>query len=257
VSEDARVQVVRDGPVFHLSIARPDAGNAVAGRDLEALARLLREASDDPSVRVVVLRGQGDRFFCTGSDIAELAGGVADIGTHLGKWHTVVDLLETCPKPVIAAINGAAVGGGLELALACHRRVAADGVKIGLPELKVGLFPAAGGVRRITRLLGASRALDLVLGAGMISAEEARRWGLVDHVVALGELDETVAAQAAALAAFEPNAVTAVLACAQAAAVGQDTNALETALLRECYDNPRNREVLRSFLERPRAPRAS
>ena len=257
MTDGARVRASRDGAVLHLVIARPASGNAVAGEDLQALAQQLRAAQADEAVRVIVIRGEGDRFFCTGSDIAELSGGLPDIGVHLAKWHTVVDLLEASPKPVIAAINGAAVGGGLELALACHRRVAADHAKVGLPELKVGLFPAAGGVRRMTRLLGSARALDLVLGAGTLTADDALAWGLVDRVVPQAELDATVAAMAASLAAFEPNAVSAVLACALAAAVGEDSNALETDLLRSCYDNPRNRDVLRSFLDRPRTPRAS
>jgi enoyl-CoA hydratase len=255
VTEAARIAVARDGAVGRLTINRPDAGNAVAGQDLETLAAALRDFHADATVRVIVLAGAGPKFFCTGSDISELAGGLDDIGRHLGKWHAVVDLLEESPKPVIAAINGAAVGGGLELALACQHRIAAEGAKLGLPELKVGLFPAAGGVRRLTRLIGQGRTLELVLGAELLAAPAARELGIVERVVAADALEPAVAQAAGRLAQFEPNAVAATLACALAAARCTDDNQMEVSLLRECYGNPRNREVLQSFLARPRAPR--
>jgi enoyl-CoA hydratase/carnithine racemase len=194
----------RQGAVATLTIDRPDVGNALRGEDLGALAGALRESQRDLAVRVIVLTGAGGKFFCSGSDIAELAGGLPDIGIHLRKWHDVVNLLESSEKPVIAAINGAAVGDGLELALACQRRIAVDSARLGLPELKVGLFPAAGAAR---------------------------------------------------LSEFEPNAVRAALVCARAAALGTDSDELEISLLRECYVTPRNRQVLESFLARPRAAR--
>lgn len=252
-----RIVVTREGAIARVSIDRPDAGNAVAGQDLLDMAEALRALQGEAAVRVIVLAGTGPKFFCTGSDIAELAGGMDDIGRHLGKWHAVVDLLETSPKPVIAAINGAAVGGGLELALACHHRIAVEGARLGLPELKVGLFPAAGGVRRLTRLAGRARALDLVLGAGLLTAAEALAAGIVDRVVPEAALEFAVAEVAGRVAGFEPNAVAATLACALAAERDRDTNEQEVELLRQCYGNPRNREVLAAFLDRPRAPRAA
>lgn len=247
----------RRGAVARISIVRPEAGNALRGADLVAFAAALREAQRDPDVRVIVVTGAGPKFFCSGSDIAELSGGVPDIGVHLGKWHDVIDRLEASEKPVIAAINGLAVGGGLEIALACHRRIAADTARVGLPELKVGLFPAAGGVRRLTRLLGASAALDLVLGGDILSADRTLALGIVDAVVPGAQLDAAVDTAAEKLAALEPNAVRATLMCARAAALGVDTNELEATLLRECYANERNRQVLRSFLDRPKTPAAA
>jgi enoyl-CoA hydratase len=244
----------RRGSVARLSITRPEVGNALRGVDLVTFAAALREAQRDPQVRVIVVMGTGTRFFCCGSDIAELSAGVPDIGAHLGKWHDLVDRLEASEKPVIAAINGLAVGGGLEIALACHRRIATETALVGVPELKVGLFPAAGGVRRLTRLLGASRALDLVLGGDSLSAARALELGIIDAVVPAVELEIAVDAAAQRFAALEPNAVRATLVCARAAALGVDTNDLEASLLRECYGNARNREVLSSFLARPKAP---
>lgn len=240
----------RRGPVARLSIARPAAGNALRGADLVSFATALREAQRNSEVRVIVLMGAGSRFFCSGSDITELSAGVPDIGVHLGKWHDLVDRLEGSEKPVIAAINGLAVGGGLEIALACHRRIAVQTARVGLPEPKVGLFPAAGGVRRMTRLLGSSRTLDLVLGGEILPAGRALELGIIDAVVPAAELEVVVDAAALQLAALEPNAVRATLMCTRAAALGVDTNDLEATLLRECYANERNRQVLRSFLTR-------
>jgi enoyl-CoA hydratase len=248
-----RITAARQAGVARLAINRPEAGNAVMGQDLVALAAAVRDAQRDPEVRVIVISGSGPKFFCTGSDISELSGGVPDIGVHLGKWHDLVDRLEASEKPVIAALNGLAVGGGLEIALACHRRIAADTARIGLPELKVGLFPAAGGVRRLTRLIGAAKALDLVLGGEILPAAAAQALGIVDQVVPAAELASAVDASAQKLAGYEPNAVRATLMCARTATLGVDTNELEATLLRECYADPRNREVLQSFLSRPKA----
>lgn len=247
----------RHDSVATLTIDRRGAGNALRGEDLGALAQALRENQSDPAVRVIVLTGAGEKFFCSGSDIAELAAGLPDIGLHLRKWHTVVNLLESSEKPVIAAINGVAVGGGLELALACQRRIAVESARVGLPELKVGLFPAAGGVRRLTRLVGAARALESVLSAALWTAEAAKTRGVIDQVVAAPEFAAAVAEEGARLAGFEPNAVRATLLCARAAALGIDSDELETSLLRECYATPRNRQVLQSFLARPRDAKAS
>jgi enoyl-CoA hydratase len=238
-----------------VAIEREEVGNALRGEDLENLAKTLEQWNTDDAVRVVVLTAAGDRFFCTGSDIGELSGGLSDIGVHLSKWHRVADALEHCSRPVIACINGAAFGGGLELALASHLRFAADNVKLGLPELKVGLFPSAGGVRRMTRLVGHGKALDLVLGAGTLTAAQAHALGVVERVFPADRLRNEVFAFATRLAAFESNAVAATLTCARAAADRSDNNEQEVRLMRDCYDNPRNREVLQSFLQRPREPR--
>jgi enoyl-CoA hydratase len=257
VSGEPGVAVWRHGAAMHLCIERPESGNALMGRHLIALASSLRDAQRDAAVRAIVLYGAGSKFFCSGSDIAELAGGVADIGVHLGKWHELVDTLEASEKPVIAAINGMAVGGGLEIALACHVRIASETARFGLPELKVGLFPAAGGVRRLTRLIGSARALDIVLSADLLSAADARVLGIVDRVTPPERLQAEVERVAERVTAYEPNAVRATLVCARTAALGTDTNELERSLLRECYANARNREVLQSFMSRPRATPAS
>jgi enoyl-CoA hydratase len=243
------VQCEIRGSAAWLTIDRPQAGNALQGQDVDTLAGQVRGCLRDPAVRVLVIRGSGTRFFCTGGDIRELAFGLPDIGAHIRKWHELAELIESAEKPVIAAINGHAVGGGLELALACHWRIAVSHARVGVPELKVGLFPSAGGVRRLTRLVGASAALGLVLGAGLMSAHEAQARGIVDAVCEEAAFEEQVETTLQTWCAHEPNAVRAVLACARTAAVGIDNVEMEIALLRECYQTPRNRERLQAFLE--------
>lgn len=239
---------IRDSAA-RLVIDRPQAGNALQGQDVDELASHVRACLRDPAVRAIVIRGAGTRFFCTGGDIRELAGGLSDIGLHIRKWHELVDMIESAEKPVVAALNGHAVGGGLELALACHHRIAAAHARVGLPELRVGLFPSAGGVRRLTRLIGASAALELVLAADLVDAAHAQRIGIVDGVCDGAALDAKVDTMLHGLCAHEPNAVRAVLACARAAAAGVYSVELEIALLRECYQTPRNRALLQAFLD--------
>ena len=247
------VVLERRGAIARLTVARADSGNALRGADMLLLAALFRQCLADPEIRVIVLSGRGPKFFCAGADIAELASGLPDIGVHIRKWHEVVDLIEASEKPVIAAINGVAVGGGLELALACHQRIAVAGIRLGLPELKVGLFPAAGGVRRLTRLIGAAQTLNLVMSAELITAEAAQQKGIIDQVCPAAEFHDTVQQIAERIAEFEPNAVRAVLACARTSALGIDSNDLVVSLLRECYATPRNREVLQGFMSRRRS----
>jgi len=235
--------------VAWLTIDRPTAGNAMRGADVEALAGAVRQALADAAVRVLVITGAGSKFFCTGGDLAELAQGVPDIGLHIRKWHELVDMIEAAEKPAIAAINGHAVGGGLELALACHMRIASSRCRLGIPELNAGLFPSAGGVRRLSRLLGASTALDLALTTELWTAEIALARGLVSRVHEPAELLSQVGSLARHLATFEPNALRAVLVCARTAALNIDSVDLEISLLRECYHTDANRTRLRHFQE--------
>ena len=237
----------RRGAVEILRIDRQHVANALAEADLEQLAGELRSCLANPEVHAMVLTGSGEKFFCAGADIAELADDISDVDAHLAFWHRLVDLLEASEKPIIAALNGAAVGGGLEIALACHLRIAASHARVGLPELKVGLFPAAGGIRRLTKLIGAGKTRNLVLSTSLLSAEQAQLLGIVEHIAAPDDLVGAALNIASQWADFEPNAVRAVLKCAHEAENRTDTNDLETMLFRDCYATERNRELLRSF----------
>lgn len=233
--------------VAWITIHRPEAGNALRGADVQALSAGVSQALGDAAVRVLVITGEGNKFFCTGGDLSELAQGLADIGLHIRKWHDLVDMIEAAEKPVIAAMNGHAVGGGLELALACHQRIASARGRFGVPELNAGLFPSAGGVRRLTRLLGASTALELTLSTELWTAQTALARGLVTRICEPSELLVQAGELARHLAAFEPNALRAVLVCARAAALNIDSVELEISLLRECYQTDTNRARLRDF----------
>jgi len=250
------IDITEAGGACRLVINRPGSGNALRGQDLVALTEAIERAQRNTGTRALVISGSGERFFCCGSDIDELSDGVADIGRHLSKWHALVDSVESSRKPVIAAINGSAIGGGLELALACHLRVATSSAKLGLPEVKVGLFPAAGGVRKLTRLLGAGRTLELVLSGRILQAEEAIDLGLIDRIVPMEQYESAVDGWVQMLCGLEPNVVAAVMECAFAAIHGRDSNQLEIDLLRSCYENPGNREILQSFLKRAKTARA-
>ena len=167
-----------------MTVDRPDAMNALDRPTLEALRDRLRELADDAEARVVVLTGAGDRAFIAGADIKYMSGlGVDEARAWGALGHEATRLLETMAKPTIAAINGFALGGGCELALACDLRRASTRAKLGQPEINLGIIPGWGGTQRLARVGGMGIAKDLVLTGRVISAEEALHAGLVDHVV--------------------------------------------------------------------------
>jgi len=194
--------------IAYITVNRPKVLNALNAQTMEDLRRAFTAAKDDPEVRVVILTGAGEKAFVAGADLNELRKFMPVEGkaeTHAGQ--SVLDLIENLGKPVIACVNGFALGGGCELAMACTMRLASENAKLGQPEVTLGLIPGYGGTQRLPRLVGKGVAMQLVLAGGMISAQEAHRIGLVNEVVAAAELIPRAEAIAKKIIANAPLAV--------------------------------------------------
>jgi len=251
-----RVRLDQEGPVAILTIDRPAVRNALDRQTLDELRERLLHLRDDDGVRCVIVTGAGDRAFVAGADIHELAVQTPVSGReHALAGQQVLDLIAHLGKPVIAAINGFALGGGCELAMACTLRIAADTAKLGQPEINLGIIPGYAGTQRLARLVGRGRALELLLTGEMITAEEAQRIGLVNRVVPAAALLEEAKRLAPLLASKPPVAVRYILEAVDRGldmAFG-DGARFEAALFGLVAATEDMREGTRAFLEK-RAP---
>lgn len=199
------------GNVAVITLNRPDRMNTLGSTMKPDLARAFFElARTDDRVRAIVITGAGDRAFCAGADIKERAGGQqagTDFFVTQKVTHELFRNIEEFEKPVIAAINGVALGGGLEIALCCDIRIASEGARFGLPEIKLGVIPAAGGTQRLPRLIGEARAKELILTADLVDAETALRFGIVSRVLPQTELITEALQLAQRIAEYPPLAV--------------------------------------------------
>ena len=185
----ANVAYEKKGAVAYVTVNRPKVLNALNTPTWADLRTAFEDARDDGAVRGVILTGAGDKAFIAGADISELAHATALEAEKSSRFgQEVLDLIENLGKPVIAAVNGFALGGGCETAMACTIRIAVESAKFGQPEVKLGLLPGGGGTQRLPRLVGKGRALQLILSGEMISAQEAYRIGLVNEVVPAADL---------------------------------------------------------------------
>lgn len=171
-------------------INRPEKLNALNKATIQELHETLKLVDENPDVRVIIITGSGEKAFVAGADIAEFAHFSAEEGTQLAAkgQQILFDFIENLKTPVIAAINGFALGGGLELAMACHFRIASENAKMGLPETSLGVIPGYGGTQRLPQLIGKGRALEMIMTAGMVDAQTAKMYGLVNHVVPQSDL---------------------------------------------------------------------
>jgi enoyl-CoA hydratase len=252
----ANVQYEKKGSIAYVTVNRPKVLNALNTPTWTDLRAAFEDVKADASVHGVILTGAGDKAFIAGADISELAHVDAFDAEESSRFgQGVLDLIENLGKPVIAAINGFALGGGCETAMACTLRIAVEHAKFGQPEVKLGLLPGGGGTQRLPRLVGKGRALQLILTGETISAQEAYRIGLVNEVVPAANLivrAETILKQIAA------NAPIAVKFSLEAANKGMDTSqaegfALEASYFGICAATEDKKEGTSAFLEK-RAP---
>jgi enoyl-CoA hydratase len=186
----------QEGPVLTITLNRPEKLNAFSGEMFSEVARATERASDDPAIRVVVFKGTG-RAFSSGADLSDISDGRSRIAEdsfeqRIKDAQAVFDAVEALPMPTIAAINGHAVGAGLQLALACDFRIVVRGVKLGLSDVKIGIIPALGATTRLPKLIGMARTKELILSGDLILSEDALEFGLVNRVVERDSLDQAV-----------------------------------------------------------------
>jgi len=186
------IQTAVQSRITTITINRPQKLNALNKDTIAELSHAVSEADTDENCRVIILTGSGDKAFVAGADIAEFSDFDESQGADLAEegQRLLFDFIANLNTPVIAAINGYALGGGLELAMAAHFRIASENAKMGLPEVSLGLIPGYGGTQRLPLLVGKGKAMELIMTAGMLNAQEALQWGLVNHVVSSEELME-------------------------------------------------------------------
>jgi enoyl-CoA hydratase len=239
-----------------ITVNRPDKLNALNAETVRQLDSRLREARDDDAVRVIILTGSGPKAFVAGADIAELSrmGPIDGVGVSR-EGQATFRMLESLSKPVIGAINGFALGGGLELALACHVRLASTRAKFGLPEVKLGIIPGYGGTIRLPRLVGRGRALELMLTGEMIDAEEAYRIGLVNRAVEPEALMDAARDMARKMIANGPIAIALALESVDRgmSTTIDDAQVLESNLFGLLASTDDMREGMSAFLEKRKA----
>jgi len=246
----------KKGPIAYVTLNRPKVLNALNTKTWENLRTAFEAVRDDDEVRGVILTGAGDKAFIAGADINELAQLTAVDGEASSSFgQQVLNLVENLGKPVIAAINGFALGGGCETAMACTIRIAVESAKFGQPEVKLGVLPGAGGTQRLPRLVGKGRALQLILTGEMVTAQEAYRIGLVNEIVPAANLTSRAEAILKQIFANAPIAIKHSLAAVnKGLETSQDEGlALEASFFGLCAGTEDKKEGTSAFLEK-RAP---
>ncbi len=242
-----------EGSVAHVTINRPKKLNALNRQTIGELHEAFEALDAEPDVQVIILRGSGSKAFVAGADISEFASYGIPEGRDLSAQgqELLFDYVEQLGTPVIAAVNGFALGGGLELAMSCHFRVASHNAKMGLPEVSLGVIPGYGGTQRLPQLIGKGRAMELIMTGGMVEAGRAEEIGLVNHVTALEELDSFCMDLAQKIAKNSPVAISyaikAVNAGFRSTASGFQA---EIEAFGECFGTEDFKEGTTAFLEK-------
>jgi enoyl-CoA hydratase len=243
----------QDGPIAILTINRPDKLNALNKETIQALSDELTVLENDQSVRVVILTGSGNKAFVAGADISEFAHFSPEEGEQLSRegQEKLFDKVENLKKPIIAAINGFALGGGLELAMSCHFRYASTNAKMGLPEVGLGVIPGYGGTQRLPMLVGKGLAMEMIMSAKMLSAEEALQVGLVNRIESSDDLLEACKKTATKIASNSSSAISVAIAAVN---TGMNDRAAgfehEKKAFGECFGTPHFKEGTDAFLNK-------
>lgn len=239
-----------------ITINRPDQLNALNRDTINELDQALGEAEADEAVRVLIITGSGPKAFVAGADIKEFAHFSVEEGKALSAdgHRKLFNHVEQLTKPVIAAVNGFALGGGLELAMSCHFRVASDNARMGLPETSLGVIPGYGGTQRLARLVGKGKAMEMIFTAGMIKADEALQWGLVNHVVSQDQLLAKCNELAAAIMKNSPTALASAI-CAVNAGYEPGTDGMQREIeeFGKCFGTADFKEGTTAFVEKRKA----
>lgn len=242
--------------ILVITINRPDKLNALNKTVIEELSNVLDDVCTNTEIKAVIITGAGSKAFIAGADISEFLSLDASGGSQLAQkgQDMVFNKIENCPKPIIAAVNGFALGGGCELAMACHFRLASENAKFGQPEVNLGLIPGYGGTQRLIQLIGKGKAMELMMTANMIGAEEAKQLGLVNHVTTQEELLPKTKEIVNTILAKGPNAISKIIASVNAY-FDKSLNgfATEVNLFGDCFGTEEMKEGVSAFLEKRKA----
>lgn len=240
--------------IFIILINRPDKMNALNKTVLEELGTAIDEVYENPEIKSALITGAGDKAFVAGADISEFLDLIPELAPDLAKKaQLVLDKIEASPKPIVAAVNGFALGGGCELALACHFIYASDNAKFGQPEVNLGLIPGYGGTQRLTQLIGRNRAMEMLMTGKMITAKEALQYGIVNEVTSQDELVNKLKETLLLIQSKAPVAVAKIIDCVNNFDHNQQGYDYEIEKFGECFKTEDMKEGVSAFLEKRKA----
>ena len=244
-----------DSGILTITLNRPKQLNALNKAVLSELESVFNAAATKSEVKSIILTGSGEKAFAAGADIKEFSDFNISQGEELGtNGHKIFKLIETSKKPVLAAVNGFALGGGLELAMACHLRIASDNARFGQPEVSLGITPGYGGTQRLIQLIGKGKATELLMTGGMIKADEALNLGLVNHVVSQDELINKASELLGKIMSQSPVAVAGVIECINSYFT-EGVNGFDTEIKEfgKCFETDDFKEGTTAFMEKRKA----
>ena len=242
--------------ISYITINRPNQLNVLNSETIKELNSAILYSEENNEVRCIILTGSGTKAFVAGADIKEFAGFSIEEGENLARkgQEQLFDLLENCSKPTIAAVNGFALGGGLELAMSCHIRVASLNAKMGLPEVSLGLIPGYGGTQRLSYLVGKGKAMEMICTSGMLSAEDALQWGLINSICDQEDLISNCEKIASKICNNSPMAISSAIKSVNAGFIdGVDGFEVEKKEFGKCFGTEQFTEGTTAFLEKRKA----